>query len=199
MSEILKSKMNMIAKLFVYQVAMSLLGLFIVSPFSGVMQIAASIFATLFFFALVCYAVIEDGQKDYVSVNAGRSIGSPYTGFMYSFVIYIPTIVLVLLQMILLLTMGSGELSGITAILAIVIRFFLMGMYLGIESGLVNRQYDAIAERMVSNASESVQFFCDNYILFAILLVIFPVVCGITYMLAYKGKIHVNTEVKKKK
>ena len=52
---------------------------------------------------------------------------------------------------------------------------------------------------MKSNANPTVLFMSNNYIIFALLLVVFPVVCGITYMLAYKGKIHVNTQVKNKK
>ena len=68
----IKEKSGMISKLFVYQIAMSLLGVFVVSPFSGYTQIAASVFAFLFYFSLVSYAIIEDGQKDCISYKAGR-------------------------------------------------------------------------------------------------------------------------------
>ena len=103
MMEILKTKSHMIGKLFVYQIAMSLLGLFVASPFSGSMQIVAAVFSTLFFFSLVCYAVIEDGQKDCVSVKAGRMTGNAFSGFVYTFVMYIPTIIIVVTQMLLFL------------------------------------------------------------------------------------------------
>jgi uncharacterized membrane protein SpoIIM required for sporulation len=92
-----------------------------------------------------------------------------------------------------------AAITGIKAILAFIIRFFLMGMYLGFDTGLAGRYYDAVSETMKSNANPTVLFMSDNYIIFALLLVVFPVVCGITYMLAYKGKIHVNTQVKNKK
>ncbi|MBP3580021.1 MAG: hypothetical protein J6K12_02110 [Clostridia bacterium] len=199
MMEILKTKSHMIGKLFVYQIAMSLLGLFVASPFSGSMQIVAAVFSTLFFFSLVCYAVIEDGQKDCVSVKAGRMTGNAFSGFVYTFVMYIPTIIIVVTQMLLFLCTGKEVLTALKAVLAIIIRVFLMGMYLGFENGLMDRQYDKVTETMVSNASEAVQFFCNNYMIFAVFLIIFPVVCGISYYLAYKGKIHVDTQVKNRK
>ncbi len=199
MLKILKSKTHIMGVLFAYQIAMSLLGLFVVSPFSGSMQIAAAVFSTLFFFSLVCYAVIEDGQKDFVSVNAGRMTGNAFSGFVYSFVMYIPTIIVVVTQMLLFLCTNKEALAGLKAAFAIIIRFFLMGMYLGFDTGLAARTQDPITHKMVSAASENVLYICDNYILFAMLLVLFPVVCGVSYYLAFKGKIHVNTQVKNRK
>lgn len=199
MLEIIKSKSHMIAKLFVYQIAMSLLGLFVVSPFNGKVQIAAAVFSTLFYFALICYAVIEDGQKDGISAKAGRAEGKNYTGLVYSVVFYLPTIILVLLQMCLFLFGSVEAITGVKAVLAIIIRFFLMGMYLGFDTGLAGRFEDPVTHNMVTDANETLLFICDNYILFACLLVLVPAVCGICYKLAFEGKIHVNTEEKKKK
>lgn len=199
MLKIIKAKSHMCSKLLVYQIAMSLLGVFVVSPFSGTMQIVAAVFSTLFFYSLVCYAIIEDGQKDCVAVQSGRAEGKAYTGFVYATAMYIPTIILVIVQMIMFLSTKLAAITGIKAILAFIIRFFLMGMYLGFDTGLAGRYYDAVSETMKSNANPTVLFMSDNYIIFALLLVVFPVVCGITYMLAYKGKIHVNTQVKNKK
>ena len=132
----IKEKSNMIGKLFVYQIAMSLLGLFVVSPFNGSVQIAASVFASLFYFSLVCYAIIEDGQKDFVSHSAGRISGNPLSGLVYALVSYIPTIIIVAIQVILNLATDATALSGIKSILTFVIRFFLMGMYLGFDTGI---------------------------------------------------------------
>lgn len=200
MKEILKSKTHMMGKLFIYQIAMSLLGLFVVSPFKGKLQIAAAVFSTLFYFSLVCYAVIEDGQKDCISSKiVGNGVGSRYTGFVYALVSYIPTIIAVVVQMLLFLFSSDGTITGLKAILAIIIRFFLMGMYLGFDTGLADRFEDPVTHEIVSSAGNTVLYICDNYILFAVLLILTPVVCGITYALAYNGKIHVNTEKKQKK
>jgi len=199
MIEIIKSKTNMLGKLFVYQIAMSLLGLFIVSPFDGKMQIAAAVFSTLFYFSLVAYAIIEDGQKDYLAVKSGRLSGNACSGLVYSLVAYLPTVIIVLFQMILTLTTSDAVLSGLKSILNVLIRFFLMGMYLGFDTGLAGRTEDPVTHQMVSTASKSIQFMSDNFIIFAIMLVLVPIVCGLTYYLAYNGKVHVNTEVKNKK
>ena len=199
MLEILRTKRHMISKLFIYQFAMSLLGLFVVSPFKGTVQIAASVFAVLFYYSLVCYAVIEDGQKDFVSHTAGRIAGKWYTGLVYSLVSYLPTIVIVLFQSIISLLTSPATLGSLKAIINVIIRFFLMGMYLGIDTGLINRTEDPTTHLLVSDAPEWLVFLSENSLIFAILLIVMPVVCAISYNLAFKGKIHVDTSEKKKK
>ncbi|MBE6681810.1 MAG: hypothetical protein E7600_05975 [Ruminococcaceae bacterium] len=200
MREIIRQKSGMIGKLFVYQFAMSLLGLFVVSPFKGNMLIFASLFASLFYFSLVGYAVIEDGQKDCVSHNAGRINGSPMTGFVYSLVSYIPTIIVVLIQVILQFVTSPAQLQGLKSVLTFIIRFFLMGMYLGFDSGLVWRGYDKVTQSsVVLKGSDALVFMSDKYLIFAICLVFLPLVSGIVYYLAFNGKVHVNTAPKEKK
>lgn len=196
---IYKQKFDMILKLFVYQFAMSMLGLFVVSPFSGKMQIAAAVFSTLFYFSLVCYAVIEDGQKDYISHTAGRINGKWYTGFIYALYSYIPTIVIVFVQVVLQLLTNPDKLMGIKSILTFIIRFFLMGMYLGFDTGFVPRIPDEITQQMVSTAPEWLVFMSDKYLIFACFLLLTPIVCGVTYYFAFNGKVHVDTSVKSKK
>lgn len=199
-SSIVSEKKHMISKLVVYQIAISLLGVFVVSPFNGNMQIFAAIFATLFYFSLVCYAVIEDGQKDYVSHTAGRLQGAGYTGIVYALVSYIPTIVIVALQVALHLATDVLTLGALKTILTFIIRFFLMGMYLGFDTGLVQRGYDAVNQMsVVLKGSDSLVFMSDNYLIFAICLVFLPCIAGLTYYLAFKGKVHVNTAPKNKK
>lgn len=196
---IFKQKFDVIVKLFIYQFAMSLLGLFIVSPFSGKIQIAAAVFSTLFYFSLVCYAVIEDGQKDYISHNAGRICGKGYTGLVYSFYAYIPTIIIVLAQTLLQLFTRIDVLTVLKSILNVIIRFFLMGMYLGFDSGIVGRTQDPVTHQLVTNSPDWLVFMSDKCLIFALLLVLTPAVCGITYYLAFTGKIHVDTTIKNKK
>lgn len=200
MITIIKEKSHMVGKLFVYQIAMSLLGLFVVSPFKGDMQIYASVFSVLFYFSLVCYTVIEDGQKDYISHSAGRINGNASSGFVYALTSYIPTIIIVAIQVVLNLTTDSSVLTGVKSILSFLIRFFLMGMYLGFDTGLVQRGYDSVNQTsVILKGSDTMVFLSNNYLFFAICLVFLPVVAGITYNLAFKGKIHVDTTPKKKK
>ena len=198
---IYKQKFDMILKLFIYQFAMSLLGLFVVSPFTyfNKIQIAAAVFSTLFYFALVCYAVIEDGQKDYISHTAGRIKGKAYAGFLYAFYSYIPTIVIVFIQVVLMLFTDTNELTVLKVILGFLIRIFLMGMYLGFDSGFVPRIPDEITQQKTVNVPDWLVYMSDNYLIFACFLILTPVVCGITYYLAFTGKVHVDTSVKTKK
>lgn len=199
MKNVISEKSGMIGKLFVYQIAISLLGLFVVSPFNGYIQIATAVFSMLFYFSLVCYAVIEDGQKDCISHNAGRINGNALTGFVYSIISYIPTIIIVLLQCLLHLFTDSTVLTGLKSILTFIIRFFLMGMYLGIDTGLVQRTYDSVNQTsVIVTGSNALVFLSDNYLIFVICLVFLPLVAGVSYNLAFKGKVHVNTSPKKK-
>jgi len=198
MKKIYHEKFHMISKLFVYQIAMSLLGVFIVSPFSGNTCIVAGVFASLFYLSLVSYAAVEDGQKDCISHNAGRLQGSALTGFGYAFISYIPTIAITVISCILRIFLPSASLVAVKNILNIIIRFFLMGTYLGIDVGLTGYTYDANTQSMVSDASVFVRYICDNGILFVVLLFVMPVVCGIAYKLAFNGKISINTHKKQK-
>lgn len=200
MREIISQKGGMIGKLFVYQIAMSLLGLFVVSPFKGNMLIVASLFATLFYFSLVCYAVIEDGQKDCVSHNAGRLEGNKMTGLIYTLVSYIPTILVVALQVVLQFATSPVQLQGLKSILTFLIRFFFMGMYLGFDAGIVQRTYDHVTQSsVVIKGSDAMVFMSDKYLIFAVCLIFLPLVSGVAYNLAFSGKVHVNTAPKEKK
>lgn len=198
MKDLFNRKSGMIGKLFIYQIAMSLFGLFVISPFSGRMQILASVFSTFFYFSLVCYAVIEDGQKDSVSYKAGRlENASSSDGFKYAILAYIPTIVIVLVNV--LLNLFASSFDVIKSLLGILIRFFLMGMYLGFDTGLVVRSANPETFQMEIVAGEQFKFLSDNYLVFAICLVFLPVISGVCYKLAFDGKIHVDTKPKEKK
>ena len=199
MFETIKSKSHMISKLFVFQIAMSLFGLFVVSPFNGYWQVAASAFSCLFYFSLVSYAIIEDGQKDCISHTAGRIEGKSYTGFVYALVSYIPTLVVVIIEVILRLCTAGNTLTTLKDLLGLLIRFGFMGMYLGFDSGLVQRAPDPETLQMnIIKGSDALVFMSDNYLIFAICLVFLPFVAGLCYNLAFKGLVHVDTSVKNK-
>ena len=126
MIEIIKSKSNVILKLFIYQIATSLFGLFVLTPFAGaddsyrgLLNIGAAVFSTLFYFSLVAYAVIEDGQKDYVSVTAGRLEGNAYTGLVYGLVSYIPTILVVVINSLFCMFSSPEAFTTVKSVLGI--------------------------------------------------------------------------------
>lgn len=198
MKKLFEEKSRMISKLFIYQFAMSLLGVFVVSPFNHNLRIVFGVFASLFYFSLISYAVVEDGQKDYISHTAGRLAGSPFCGLKYALVSYIPTIVITVAFSLIQLFSGEYALLTIKSILNIIIRFFLMGMYLGIETGVSRFDLDAVTLQRVSTAPDFVQYMSDKGLFFVAFLVLMPIVCGLAYYLAFKGKIHVNTSKKQK-
>lgn len=198
MKKLFEEKSRMISKLFIYQFAMSLLGVFVVSPFNHNLRVVFGVFASLFYFSLISYAVVEDGQKDHISHTAGRLDGDALCGFKYALVAYIPTIVLTVAFSLIQLFSGEYAILTIKSILNVIIRFFLMGMYLGIETGISKFELDAVTLERVSVSPEWVQFMSDKGLFFVIFLVLMPIVCGLAYYLAFKGKVHINTSKKQK-
>ena len=96
-------------------------------------------------------------------------------------------------------TFLSSGLASLKAIFGLLIRFFLMGMYLGYDTGLVQRfENTDTHEKVIKAGSDVLVFMSDHYLIFAICLVFLPVMCGVSYLLAYKGLIHVDTSVKHK-
>ncbi len=190
MKKLFEEKSHMISKLFVYQIAMSLLGIFVVTPFinssSAGLCLSFGIFAMLFYYSLVCYAIVEDAQNDHISASSGRKQGSAWTGFKYALVSYIPTIVFVIAFIIIMLTDYKAELTGFPFVLGLIIRIFFMGSYSGVHVYLY--ELDGVW-----------RYMCNTGIFFGICLVVMPVVAGCAYALAYKGKIHINTAAKKMK
>ena len=202
MLDIIKNKSHMIAKLFIYQIATSLFGLFILTPFAGTddayrgfLNIGAAVFATLFYFSLVAYAVIEDGQKDFVSISAGRTVGNPFTGLIYGLVSYLPTIIVVVANTLICCFTSPDSFTAVKSILGVLLtKVFLMGTYWGFDAGIILK--GANSEVISGKALET---FSDNGFVFVVCLVFLPLVTGLAYYFAVKGKIHVNTEQKKKK
>lgn len=191
-TEIFKEKGDMLRKMWINQFAFSLFGLFVASPFSGKISIVAGVFSYLFYIGVVAFAVLDDSQKDKISFNAGRKMGvSASTGFAYSFVAFLPTIILMLLYTIF--TFIPAIDSSVTFIISLITRFVMGGEIIGIDLGLTNYTYNSVANMMVSDASDIVIFLSSHGLLHLIYALITPVVFGIIYTLGFKGIISVNT------
>ncbi|MBR2020986.1 MAG: hypothetical protein IJ939_00985, partial [Clostridia bacterium] len=60
--------------------------------------------------------------------------------------------------------------------------------------------YDSVNQMsVVIKGSDFLVFMSDNYLIFALCLIFLPIVAGVSYHLAFKGRLHVNTAPKNKK
>lgn len=178
----IKEKSSMIVKLIIFQIAMSIFGVMIASSVLVLgegLLLFAGIFSVLFYFALVGAAINEDGLGDNVKLSREGATVNKFTGLKYAFVSYIPTLVVTLILAILR-TIGIN--NSLTSILVVIVRAFLSGMYLGLDT-------------TIFGAGETVMTFSANGYSFLIYQLVSIVVCGVFYYIGFKG---INLLPKKK-
>lgn len=178
----IKEKSSIIIKLIIFQIAMSIFGVMIASSVLVLgegLLLAAGVFSVLFYFALVGAAINEDGLRDNIKLSRESASVNALIGFKYAFVSYIPTIVITLLLSVLR-TIGIN--NSLTSILVVIIRAFLSGMYLGLDTSIFG-------------AGETVMSFSANGYSFLIYQLVSVLVCGVFYYIGFKG---INLLPKKK-
>ncbi len=197
-TEIFKDKGGLLRKMWINQFAFSLFGIFVASPFNGKMCVVAGVFSYLFYLSVIGFTVLDDAQKDKISFNAQRKNNvNALTGFKYSFVAFLPTILLMVVYTIF--TFIPAIDSSVTFIISIITRFIMGGEILGIDAGLTNYTYSEATKMMVSTASESVIFFSSHGFIHLIYSIVSPLLFGVVYALGFKGIISVNTTESNKK
>lgn len=195
-SKILNQKGNVIRKMMLNQFAFSLFGIFVATPFSGKICIAAGVFSLLFYMFVVGYAILDDAQKDRISYNAGRNQHlNCYFGFEYSYTAFLPAIILTFLYTILSFASKAG--NSFTFILGLINKYAVCGEILGIDVGLTNYTYDAVNNMKVSTAPEFIVSMSQHGIFQLIFALLTPAIFGIIYYLGYTGIVSVDTTEKK--
>lgn len=197
--ESLKTKGQILKKMWLNQFAFSLFGLFVATPFTGNICIFTGVFSLLFYIFVVGFAVLDDSQKDRISYTAGRKQElSKFTGFVYSLVAFLPTIIINIVYLFTSFFVPSE--NSFRFILGLIIKYALCGEILGIDIGLTKYEFDAVNLIRVSDASESILFMSDHAIFQLIFVVVSALIFGIIYYLGFTGIVNVNTtETKKKK
>ena len=170
----IKEKSNMITKAIVFQIAMSIFGIMLASSiqsFGNAVKLFAGIFSVLFYFALIGAALNEDGLKDNIKVSRNTVKADAFLGMKYIAVSYIPTFAVTILYIILRL---FGIANGLTSTLNVLIRLFLSGMYLSLDSYLF----------AAGNTPMPVSINGWTFLIYQIFSVI---VCGLFYIAGLKG------------
>lgn len=191
MKKIFNEKGHLIARCIVFQVAMSLLGFFVISGMfnaSKTILLLGGIFSVLFYYAIMGAALNEDGLKDALITNRNKNMKKDeFYGMKYVAVSYIPTFVL---TVALILMRCFNFAANIADTLVLIIKFFFTGMYFGIDMFLFITGVDAEGYAVYSK-------FSSNGYSLLIYEVISVIICGIFYYLGHKGINLLNFKDKK--
>ena len=143
----LKQNSYDIVKLFVNQMGIMIFSLVLYTAVSidGIgadlhltLKILVSVFATLFYFALIYTAAWDMGAKDIIRIEGGRAERVPFKGGILSLVANFPNFILTAVALIVVLCSDAElavDLPGAFATLNLIFRF-LLSMYTGIIQGI---------------------------------------------------------------
>lgn len=143
-----------IVKLFIYQMGITIFSLVLYTAASAVedvalklkLRIILSVFATLFYFALVYTATWEMGAKDIIRVEGGKAKRFGAKGVVVSLTSGLPSILLALGALILVsihLSNGSDAMYSGFAVCNLFLRF-ISAMFLGIIEGIFGSPIETV-------------------------------------------------------
>ena len=179
MKKIINEKGDLIAKCIVFQIAMSVFGIminFATVQMGNTVLLLGGIFSILFYFALVGATLNEDGLKDKIKYDRLKENPDKLYGVKFMAVSYIPSL---LITGLFSLLMSFGILEGVTYVVNMIIRFFISGMYIGIDIFLFSKTNEA--GDIIYNS------FSMNGYSFLIYQIISILICGLFYYLGLRG------------
>ncbi len=190
MKKILSEKGNLIARCIVFQIAMSLLGFFVLSGIANISNtvvLIGGIFTMLFYFAIMGAFLNEDGLKDALIMKRNNMSFDYFYGMKYVAISYIPTLFMTVLIAIFRTFSIASQAADF---LVMIVKFFFTGMYIGIDMSLFITGVDENGYAIYSTFSNN-GYSLIIYQLFSI------AVCGMFYYLGLKGVNLVKTKEKK--
>jgi hypothetical protein len=139
----LKENSYDIVKLFINQVGIAIFSIMLYSAVGSLsdnlaFEIAVSVFATIFYFALIYTASWDSGSSDKVRIDSGRLNAVKAKGAIISLIANIPNIIIAFAAIIgkLIVHLGGPEWADIIWLISNIIIRFILGMYLGIVRGI---------------------------------------------------------------
>ena len=135
-----------IVKLFINQVGITIFSLVLYTAAASIedealfskVRVILSVFAVVFFYALLYTAAWDFGAKDKVKIDSGKMIKSSYVGLKMSFIANLPNFVLgfcAILFMGLYLLSGTEGFYTAFGVFNLIVRF-MSAMFLGIIQGV---------------------------------------------------------------
>lgn len=170
-----------IVKLFINQMGITIFALVLYTAIGFIedtalnlqVKVILSVFATLFYFALLYTATWDFGAKDKIRIDSGRYSATTLKGFIMSLISSIPTLVIAaacVITMIIYMSSGIEALYSAFAVFNLILRFIasmFLGLLQGIFSGL---SYDS-----------NLKYLCES-IGYFVLPLISALVCHIGYI-----------------
>ena len=179
MKKILNEKGHLIARCIVFQIAMSIFGIMINSvtvQMSNTILLLGGIFSVLFYFSIMGAFLNEDGLKDKIKKERNSDTYDYFYGMKYVSISYIPSLLITIIHSVLT-TFGLAE--TVTSLLNMLIRFFISGMYIGIDVYLFSS----------GNSVDTIAYnsFSSNGYSFIIYQLFSVIICGLFYYMGMKG------------
>ena len=176
-----------IIKLFINQMGITIFALVLYTAIGFIddeslnlrVKVILSVFATLFYFALLYTATWDFGAKDKIRIDSGKYSASGMKGLFMSLIAGIPSFVLAgacIVTMIIHVSSGSEGAYSVFAVFNLLLRF-ISAMFLGILQGVFSAlSYDTDLKFLW----ESVGYF--------VMPMITALVCHIGYTLGRREK-----------
>lgn len=133
--------MKLIHKFLLNQIALSLFGFMTImsmSSFGRTAMYVTTVFAVLFFAALLYDNAWDEGARDRNKISNGRLNPRPFHGVKLALFSYIPTLLFLIPLLILsfISILGVNGLDTVISIFKAIVIFIPNGMYLGFSYGL---------------------------------------------------------------
>ncbi len=139
----LKENSYDIVRLFINQIGIAIFSIMLYSAVGSLsdnlaFEIAVSVFATLFYFALIYTASWDFGASDKVRIDAGRIPAVKAKGAIIALIANVPNILLALTAIIgkLIVHLDGPDSADVVWLISNIIIRFIEGMYLGIVRGV---------------------------------------------------------------
>ncbi len=139
----LKENSYDIVKLFINQIGISIFSIMLYSAVGTLsdnlaFEIVVSVFATLFYFALIYTASWDFGASDKVRIETGRISSVPAKGAIVALIANAPNIIIAICAIIgkLIVYLGGPASADILWLVCNILIRFIAGMYLGIVRGV---------------------------------------------------------------
>lgn len=135
-----------IVKLFINQMGITIFALVLYTAIGFIedtalnlqVKVILSVFATLFYFALLYTATWDFGAKDKIRIDSGRYSATTLKGFIMSLISSIPTLVIAatcIITIIIHISSGNEAVYSVFLVLNLFLRF-ISSMFLGILQGI---------------------------------------------------------------
>lgn len=178
-----RSNLRLIAKTFVFQIVISLLGMMLGTATGAytALRLVGAVCADLVYLYVLGLHFWRKGAEDAIKGEAKKF---PLTGLWVSLIAFLPSIVCVLISFILPMAGADGAQNWVFAVF-VVTKLVFMGVYFGFAAVMYPTGADMTSSQIIEASKGQSGFF-------VVALIPAIIVCTVAYVLGYKNKDPLN-------